>query len=448
MSNNSGLLFINKAIQGEDFNVFSRYGINEDSFVSDADKRTYKFIENHYEENGEMPSYALVADSVNEFVYVPDITDRFEPLAKGLHNRKLKVEFNKFFDGGKYNEIVSDSNGDVEEVIKGMTKGLEDIKSKYANQKTVGRDLKKGVDYYLEEYGKRKSGESTRTWKSSFPYINEEAGGYTSGNMYTVYGRSGRGKSAIMLRELLHMAQQGATVLLWSLEMPAYEVMTRLYSQLSATLEKTVVPVGLEMVKAGYDSSQMRSGQMPEEFEEDMAEMLRTINDHIEGTIVIRGVDDRDFNVRDVDQLKTDILATNADVVNIDPFYYMDYEPNESRTSGGAASATSVKLRRLAGSEDIVLIAMTQADEDEKATSGEDRELKLPERHEVKKTKALLEDAAVLMAVDTNYKQSRGIIGIQKGRNGGEGSTAELTFMPNFGLIKQLEFSTEEFADF
>lgn len=448
MSNNSGLLFLNKAIQGEDFNVFARYGIREDSFVSDADRKTYKFIEKYHDTNGDMPSYAVVADSVPEFTYVPDITDRFEPLAKGLNNRKLGIELSKFFEGGEFQTIQDKSGGDFEEVIRGLSSGVEGLRSKYSNQRSVGKDLKKGVEYYLDEYGKRKAGDSARTWQSFMPYFNDESGGYTSGNMYVYYGRSGRGKSAIVLRDALHMAIQGATVLLWSLEMPAYEVMTRLYAQLSATLNKTTIVVGTEQISAGYDSGQMRSGQLSEELELDMTEMLQEINKHIEGNIIIRGVDDRDFSRRDVDQLNSDIQATNADVVIVDPMYYMDYEANESKTSGGGAAATSVKLRRLAGTMDIVLIAMTQADEDENAKSGESRELKLPQRSEVKKTKALLEDAATLVAIDTDYKQSRGIIGIQKGRNGGEGSTAELTFLPNYGLIEQLVFETEEFSVF
>src|SRR5699024_6162670 len=280
---------------------------------------------------------------------------------------------------------------------------------------------------------KRKAGESAKTWDSFMPYFNEEAGGYTAGNMYVFYGRSGRGKSAIVLREALNMAIQGATVLLWSLEMPAYEVMTRLYAQLSATLEKTSVLINTEMVTAGYDSRMMRNGEMTEELEKDMFDMLSHINDHIEGNVVIRGVDDRDFSKRDVDQLNSDIQATGADVAIVDPMYYMDYEKNESQTSGGAAAATSVKLRRLAGSQENVV-------------ESETRELKLTQRKEVKKTKALLEDAAVLVAIDTDYKQSRGILGIQKGRNGGEGSTTELTYLPNFGLIEQLVFDTEEFS--
>src|SRR5699024_7183653 len=98
----------------------------------------------------------------------------------------------------------------------------------------------------------------------------------------------------------------------------------------------------------------------------------------------------------------------SSDVCSSD-LYYMQFERNTSKTAGGDASETSKKLRRLAGSQDVVVIAMTQADEDEEKQTDGVRELKLPPRAAVKKTKSLLEDATTLIAIDTDYRQSRGI---------------------------------------
>ena len=70
--------------------------------------------------------------------------------------------------------------------------------------------------------------------------------------------------------------------------------------------------INTEMVTAGYDSRMMRSGELTEELEEDMFDMLSHISD-LAGNVVIRGVDDRDFSKRDVDQLNSDIQATGAD---------------------------------------------------------------------------------------------------------------------------------------
>src|SRR5699024_9540531 len=112
------------------------------------------------------------------------------------------------------------------------------------------------------------------------------------------------------------------------------------------------------------------------------------IGDYVEGNIVIRAVDEDGFDGRTLKYLRADIERTNADYVVIDPFYYMDYEANTTRKTGGDAEETSKKLRRLGGSTSATIIAITQADETKEEVSDEgSRELAMPERADVKKTK-------------------------------------------------------------
>lgn len=444
MASNYGMLFLNKAIQSEDPNVFTRYGIEEDTFISKIEKDAYNFISEYERTNGQLPSYAMVTDAVEEFVYVPNVTDKFSTLADGIKDRRLSVAFNDIFSKD-FNKIKEESKT-TEEVIESLIETLGYAKNKYTYREKIGQDIKTGVDDFLEEYKRRQVGESFKTWNSSFPYINEELGGYSSSNLYVVYGRSGRGKSAITLREVLEMAQQGANVLVWSLEMSVFEVLTRLYTMLSAKLKVTTVTVDGNEYSGGFDSSEIRNGQMTQEFENKMREMLQSINDYVEGNITIRGVDDYDFDRRDVKQLESDIEVTGADVVLVDPMYYMDFEVNTSKTAGGDASETSKKLRRLAGTKEVVIIAMTQAEElKENGDTDEIRALTLPSRYDVKKTKSLLEDASALISLDTDYTQQRGIIGIQKGRHGGEGTSCEITFLPKYGIIEELRIDSSMF---
>src|SRR5690625_583734 len=120
--------------------------------------------------------------------------------------------------------------------------------------------------------------------------------------------------------------------------------------------------------------------------------------------------------------VEADIKQVGADFVVIDPFYYLAYEKNTSRTTGGDASNTSMKLRSMTGRLSVVTVAITQSDVKKSEESEEgSRELRLPEREDVKKTKSLLEDAAVLIGIDSDYKQGLAIVGNMKGRDGGEG---------------------------
>ncbi len=248
------------------------------------------------------------------------------------------------------------------------------------------------------------------------------------------------------MEEAINCAMQGANVLIWSMEMGWYEVLVRLYVSISASIGVTKANLDGVDIEAGFNSRDVRQGKLPDEFESGFMEFLDKMNELIPGNIIVRAVDDEDFDSRKLRDLKADILETKADVVLIDPFYYLDYEKNTSKTAGGDAANTSMKLRRLAGQTKTTVFALTQAEEGEGKDA--DSELKLPQRKDVKKTKALLEDAALLIAVDTNAEEGRGLIGLNKGRDGGEGKSAEIVYLPQFGVIKQLggaEGSADQF---
>ncbi|MGZ7294659.1 hypothetical protein ACXWQW_09525, partial [Streptococcus pyogenes] len=78
---------------------------------------------------------------------------------------------------------------------------------------------------------------------------------------------------------------------------------------------------------------------------------------------------------------------------------------------------------------------------------GDERELNIPKRSQVKKTKALLEDAAIVLAFDS----CDGIFGLEvsKGRSGGEGEGIEGIFLPSIGYIEEnsQQVVEELFAD-
>src|SRR5699024_12204769 len=76
----------------------------------------------------------------------------------------------------------------------------------------------------------------------------------------------------------------------------------------------------------------IRVGELGDEFEDAFKEFLRNINDYIPGNITVRAVDDEDFNDRSLRALEADIKQLDIDFVMIDPFYYLQYEKNTSKT--------------------------------------------------------------------------------------------------------------------
>ncbi|WP_232696131.1 AAA family ATPase [Brevibacillus daliensis] len=430
-----GEQLLSKIIDANDPGILTRYNVSEQDFPTVSERQTYHFIREYAEANrGQAPDYRTVVAKCDKFTYMPEVGDTFEYLVKSLKDAAAKREFHRVLSDPKTDEDFQKKS--FEEFSTTLQKTLERITIETSVRGKVGTDLKSETDAFLEEYKRRKEGQSFKIWKSKFSTINREIGGYFSGSMYTWYARSGRGKSVLTLEEAIEAAFQGATVLVWAMEMSRFEVMARAYTSISARLGVCSTKIDGIDYEAGFDNKALLAGKLPEEFEQALVSFFGQLHEKIPGRIVIRAVDDEDFSSRKVSDLEADILAVKPDVVVIDPFYYLDYEPNTSRTTGGDAMETSKKLRRVAGRTRCVFHVITQADEvkDDKDDEG-NRELRPPVRAEIKKTKQVLEDATNVFGIDTC--DGRGIIELGKGRNGGEGAQVEVVYLPNFGIVNE-----------
>ncbi|ARW40293.1 DnaB-like helicase C-terminal domain-containing protein [Bacillus amyloliquefaciens] len=450
-----GTFLISKAIEANDPNALLRFNVSEADFQTQGERKAFRYVMDYAEKHrGQAPTAEMVANEVPEFQPDFSIEASYDYLAKNLKDRAAEREFIELMNGRIDPEtnrqvqepqlekrfIEAQKSGDMGKFFEWLTGQAESLKMRTNVRNSVGTDIKRDIDKFKAEYENRKAGESFRIWRSKFDFVNKAMGGYVSSNVYVIYGKSGRGKSAVSLEEVTNCAMQGANVLIWSMEMGWYEVLVRLYVSISGTMGVTTATLDGVDMEAGFNSRDVRQGKLSDEFEAGFMEFLDRLNEIIPGNITVRAVDDEDFGSRTLRDLKSDIIETKADVVLVDPFYYLDYEANTSKTAGGDAANTSQKLRRLAGHTKTTIFALTQADEDdEKETEDGARELKLPQRKDVKKTKALLEDAALLIAVDTNAKEGRGLIGLNKGRDGGEGEVAEIIYLPQIGVVKQPE---------
>ncbi|MCY7451831.1 DnaB helicase C-terminal domain-containing protein [Bacillus altitudinis] len=436
-----GTSLLSKVIEANDPSALLRYGLTRKDFQTEGERAAFEYISAYAEKNGnQAPTAEMVATEVPTFQPEFSIEAPYEYLAQKTKGAAAFNDFAKTAESElseRFNR--AQENGNPQEFFDWLKTVAEESTIRTSVRKTVGTNVVRDVDKFRAEYEKRKAGESFRIWNSKFPALNKAIGGYVSSNMYVVYGKSGRGKSAITLEEVIHCAIQGANVLIWSMEMGWFEVLVRIYVSLSGDQGVALTEIDGQQMEAGFDSRDVRQGKLSEEFEEGFMEFIATLNTIIAGSITVRAVDDKDFDSRSLRDLKADIEQTKADVVMVDPFYYLDYESNSNKTTGGAAADTSKKMRRLAGTMDVVIFAITQAGEDD-ATEDEagNREIKLPKRKDVMKTSALLQDAAVLIPVDTNAREGRGLIGVNKGRDGGEDEVVEIVYLPQVGLIKQV----------
>jgi replicative DNA helicase len=444
-------LLFSKLIDANDIQAVTRFGITEKHLSTEGERQTLRFLLDYSEKNrNQAPSYAEVTAQCPDFVYTPEVGDSYEYLAREIKKHSAKVQFMELVNGvrdEKSGKLLKDGiaeqfekvgQKDIFSLFEWLQSEVESIKLNTNTSSKIGTNIKTDAEQFLAEYQRRKAGESFKIWKSKFPSINEHVGGYLSGNMYTWHGRSGRGKSVFVGEEGIESGMQGANVLIWAMEMSRFEWMARAYSSLSA--RAGVVNANIDGVdyEAGFENRALLSGKLSEEFEQGFEQFLGTLNELIPGNITLRAAVDVDFFNRGVKQLEADILATKADVVVVDPIYLMDYEANTSKVAGGDVANTSKRIRRIAGLTGAVIHVITQADEvkDDRDDEG-NRELRPPKRAEIKKTKAVLEDAANVFGIDT--LDGAGIIEIGKGRNGGEGTQVEVLYLPNYGIVREVE---------
>lgn len=452
---NFGEQFLSRILDDGSTMAIREYNVHRSDFPTELERQVFDFITEYAKSNKHRtPDYRTVVEKHPDFYYREGVTDSYRYMVQELKSFAAKRGMVDIFEGkpdrkGKpteptLEEVINEKNGNV--AIDYLISELERVKMRTSVRFSTGTDVKKDAEKIIGEYEKRKSGESYKVWDSMLPTINRAAGGFVSSNVYVIYGKSGRGKSAYSLREALYLAEQGATVLIWSMEMGWYEVLVRIFTMYSQSIGDiaTAEINGVDM-DVGFNSRDIRRGDLSDDFESKFFEFIRSINETLAGNIIVRGVDDDDFDDRSLRALESDIIQTEADVVLIDPFYYLDYEANTSKKTGGDAENTSKKLRKLAGTTDVTVLAITQADETDESEDDEgNRELRLPKRKEVLKTKQLLQDAALLIGVDTNYMEGRGLVGLNKGRDGGEGEVSEIIYLPQYGIIKEIEIEESE----
>lgn len=450
MGNYSELL-LSKVIEQNNVQVLRKLGVDASHFTTTTERNVFTFIQNYAERHGGKAPSEVVVVTEFDFNYIPSVTDSFEFLVKQTKNYAAKKAML---------DLLQDQAGDKFEQMDGVAfaawlkEQSEKVIQKNATREEIGIDVVEAKDRFLEEYRKRKEGTSYTIWKSKFPTINKSVGGYTTGNMFTFFARSGKGKSVVAIEEIVEIAMSGGHCLLWSLEMGSYEMLVRIFSSISGRLGLFNVNVGNRHYEGGFEQRSLNHGKLTEEFEQAFLDFLNNMDKYIKGSITLRCVDDEDFHDRSVAQIESDILTIkekhgSCDAVLIDPIYYLDMEKG-SNVAGSDVANTSKALRRLCGKQSVVLFVITQAEEDKTIgdKDGKQTEIRVPSRASLKKSKAILEDSRLVLAMDSH--DGRAIINISKSREGNEDTQIELLFLPSYGIVRELtetEIDIEQFED-
>lgn len=433
---NYGELMLSKVIENNATDVFKTYGIKEHHFQTQVERDAYRFIVEHVRTTRQCPDERLLVASLSgDFTYMPKVADSFEFLAESLKKWSAKVQMAEVIE----NEISDKfSELDADALLEWQIKRLETIREDTQIRKTVGREMSDLARDFREEYEKRKAGISSKMWETPFPKLTEKVSGWGAGEIYGIMAESGRGKSYLSIAIIHSLLSQGATVLVKSYELKSYLWLSRLFSIITAS--EGSFEHAQHKIRVGFENRQLLNAKLEEPKEEFLFEMLEQIASYYPGRLILQCKGDKNLT-RTLDELERE-LQQNPEInaVFLDPFYGLSDVTsgrNANRTAGGAAEEAASRFEILCGEHDVIGFYAVQATVEKSKTDEENqRELKLPKRDQMKTSKRLLDICSLLIAFDS--KPGIAKLGVEKGRNGGEGFEIELLALMDVGVLTEM----------
>lgn len=311
---------------------------------------------------------------------------------------------------------------DVFDLVSTVQKGIVEILSIKMSKSTKFSDIAQKT---YEEIVNKKEG-ALPGIQSKFRNVNTLTGGYRRGTLRTVAGRPGMGKSIHLVNESMHIAAMGYYVAIFSLEMPANEIITR---QMSISTQ-------IETWKLDKNTMSNEELLVLQKFVETSVSTKIDIDDS--GNIDYLYLLTQIKKIKLKNQIR-DKDCTGLDIVFIDYLQLMKLD-NENRNIG--LGEITRQLKSLSKELDICIVLYSQLNRSVEGRGGDKR----PILSDLKESGSIEEDSDVVEFIYraekygiTENDKGESTIGImeiitEKNRQGGSGTT-EVKFLPTISTI-------------
>jgi len=419
------LNILNKILQTRKFGELARHGVKETDFREYP--ASYRFIRDYYKKFNRLPSVeTVIVENADEQFEYREVEEDVPFLADRLKANNLKRDVALLIQ----NEApVTFSRMDGIDFTTWLKDRVDDLLVD-ANLGAAGSDYALNAKDRLKAYYERAAGER-RIWHSDLEKLDSSIGGWAAGDYVGIIAESGQGKTWIARRVLALPAwlRQGANVVDYCLEMSRDKFEPRLDAMVSSML-------GVLPDEGGFRTRGLIFGSLSDEEIKQYREYCLNFTELTKGAgkYILRTLEDVDEV--SIELIESDIEQYEADIVIIDPFYYMKMVRNRDNKTGGAAELTSRNLRKMFARKKVVGFVVAQAEIER--TKDKELEVRAPSVAATKTTKAIVEDAAVMLSFA--YQGENGIIKIGKGRDGGKDT--EIPVLVNFdrGLLREQEY--------
>ena len=196
-------------------------GINEESFLDEEDKNSWRFLHRHFLNYGQIPSVDVVEIELDTRFpdYAPDEPPQF------WLDRLVEYNRNLFLDDTStaLNELLSE--GKTLQAEQLLTEGYHKLV-----QFRGGRHVYNIFDLAeeaMDRHDQIQRGVVETGIPIGFPYIDTVTGGAQASDKWTIVGRPGTGKTYISCRMAVSCHAMGYRPLFVSMEMPGVQIARR-----------------------------------------------------------------------------------------------------------------------------------------------------------------------------------------------------------------------------
>lgn len=420
------LALLNHVIAKRDLSVLARNGLDDDSaFPEHAD--ALRFIRKHVEQYGETPSLESVIRACPSFEPW-DVGESPETLCAKLHERNTKLSIRRVLEevAGEKGKFV---RLDGYELLDFLGERLEQVRQDVSARRGSGAtNWSRQTDQRRQEYDRRASGEYGTRIPLFWPKIEDAVGGFYRGDYVNLIAWTKKGKSWIGSVAGLTANRAGYRVL-----------------ALLAESTKAEATFRLDTLEFGISNRGLFGGSLDSEQYQTYVRKLNELQEQNRPDYIIRTPEDWRHGLT-LRQIEADIDQYKPDVVIIDQFSLINYGGH----TWEAKEAASKQLKLLFARKGVVGVVITQASGDygkrtHKHEDDEDdvQELRPPSESDYSGTIATIQDATHVLAFDSiqnrdedGKERGKAQLVVRISRTGGAGTTVDLKWLPNDGIIE------------
>ncbi len=358
---------------------YSSAKINSSLFSAPSNKQIFEIINDLQNRNKPVDSLIIQSEISRKGLELNDYlceiiedgisTTNFEHYVMILVELSVKRDFIY-----KFNKLLKLANQSDEDIYQIREKAIEEFNSLFidrfidANKEIeVFSDLVEKVE---DKFSKIKEGTLTGI-PSSLNIINKAFGGWQNSDLTIIAGRPGMGKSAFMIQQIIDITRQGMSVGVFSLEMSAEQITSRIITNYTSIPNSSVLRKGLSMTEWQQYNY--------------LKEQLIGLKIHIDDT---PSISIQNLRIK----AKMMKMRYNISIIMVDYLQLVTYENSHNREQ--EVSKISQNLKAIAKELDIPVIALAQL-----SRNVEQRADKRPLLSDLRDSGAIEQDADEVMFI-------------------------------------------------